>query len=216
MEKITKEFDKPIQQVLIEARFVTLSKPAFLQLGVLWETSGVTPAARVPQDFTGLVNSQNIPLLGTGLQQSFTNVFGADTLRATITAMEQSGESQTLSAPRLTVINNRPASISDGKVQYYYEEYQVKSTVQQYYTASSFVPSGKPTKITSGAELNVLASISGDGKHILLALNPRVNTDVQLLKFATLTELSPGLTNNALTSFDINLPQYRTQELSTR
>src|ERR1043166_1823058 len=137
----------------------------------------------------------------------FTNILGANDLTATITALEQTGESQTLSAPRLTVLNNRPATISDGRVQYYYEEYQVKSTVQQYYTASSFVPSGKPTKITAGAELNVLASISGDGKSILLALNPRVNTDVQLVRYATLTELSPGLTNNALTSFDINLPQ---------
>src|SRR5512137_1168540 len=38
MEKIIKEFDQPIQQVLIEARFVTISKPAFMQLGVLWQT----------------------------------------------------------------------------------------------------------------------------------------------------------------------------------
>src|SRR5256885_6630368 len=50
-------------------------------------------------------------------------------------------------------------------------------SVGQYYQASSFVPDGKPTKITSGAELNVMASISGDGKSILLALNPRVNTE---------------------------------------
>ena len=52
MEKIIKEFDRPIQQVLIEARFVTLSKPAFLQLGVLWQT-GTTPPSGIPQDFTG-------------------------------------------------------------------------------------------------------------------------------------------------------------------
>ena len=38
MEKIIKEFDRPIQQVLIEARFVTISKPAFMQLGVLWQS----------------------------------------------------------------------------------------------------------------------------------------------------------------------------------
>src|SRR5678816_3793254 len=90
-----------------------------------------------------------------------------------------------------------------------------KRQVQQYYTASSFVPQGKPTKITAGAELNVLASISGDGKSIVLALNPRVNTDVQLVKYATLTDYQGG-TNNPFSSFDINLPQYRTQELSTR
>jgi type IV pilus assembly protein PilQ len=214
MEKIIKEFDRPVQQVLIEAKFVTVSKPAFLQLGVLWETGRKPTANRIPQDFTGLITSQNQQLLGTGIQEVFTNVLGAADLTATVSALEQSGESQTLSAPRLTVINNRPATISDGKVQYYYEEYQVKSTVQQYYTASSFVPSGKPTKITGGAELNVLASISGDGKSILLALNPRVNTDVQLVRYATLTDY--GANGTLQSTFDINLPQYRTQELSTR
>ena len=70
----------------------------------------------------------------------FTNVLGAADLSATISALEQTGESQTLSAPRLTVLNNRPATISDGQVQYYYEEYAVATTVQQYYTASSIVP----------------------------------------------------------------------------
>ncbi len=226
MEKIISEFDRPIQQVLIEARFVTISKPAFLQLGVLWETGRKFTAGgtnsnvgnRTPQDFTGLVPSDNIGSLGIGIQEAFTNVLSASDLSATISALEQSGESQTLSAPRLTVLNNRPATISDGKVQYYYEEYTVKSTVQQYYTFSSFVPSGKPTKITAGAELNVLASISGDGKSILLALNPRVNTDVQLVKYTTLTDYqgSSGSTTPFVSSFDINLPQYRTQEISTR
>jgi type IV pilus assembly protein PilQ len=222
MERIIAEFDRPIQQVLIEARFVTISKPAFLQLGALWETGRDTSATVLPTDFTGLVGNLNFPhttagnpAMGVGISQSFTNVLGAAQLSATITALQQSGEAQTLSEPRLTVLNNRPATISDGKVQYYYEEYQVKQTVQQYYTASSFVPSGKPTKITAGAELNVLASICGDGKSILLALNPRVNTDVQLVKYATLTDFQGG-TNNPFSSFDINLPQYRTQELSTR
>jgi type IV pilus assembly protein PilQ len=225
LENIIKEFDQPIQQVLIEARFVTVSKPAFLQLGALWETGRSAQPGRTPQDFTGLVSDQNFPniinakggvtpALGLGLQDTFTNILGRASLSATISALEQSGESQTLSAPRLTVLNNRPATISDGKVQYYYEEYQVRQTVQQYYTASSWVPQGKPTKITSGAELNVLASISGDGKHIVLALNPRVNTDVQLVSYTTLTDTGIGGTNQS--TFDIKLPQFRTQELSTR
>ncbi len=225
LENIIKNFDQPIQQVLIEARFVTLSKPAFLQLGALWETGRQAQNVRNPQDFTGLVTDQNFPnvinakgtvtpALGIGLQETFTNILGRQSLSATISALEQSGESQTLSAPRLTVLNNRPAQIADGKVQYYYEEYQVRQTVQQYYTASSWVPQGKPTKITSGAELNVLASISGDGKHIVLALNPRVNTDVQLVSYATLTDTGIGGTNQS--AFDIKLPQYRTQELATR
>lgn len=219
LEDIIREFDQPIQQVLIEARFVTLSKPAFLQLGAIWETGRAPAGARTPQDYTGLFTGiagsdpSVIRSIGVGLAESFTNVLNSATLSATISALEQSGESQTLSAPRLTVLNNRPANIADGKVQYYYEEYTVKTTVGQYITASSFVPQGKPTKITSGAELSVMASISGDGKHIMLALNPKVNTDVQLVRFATLTDYSGG---GQPSTFDISLPQYRTQELSTR
>ena len=223
LEKIIKEFDRPIQQILIEARFITISKPAFMQLGVVWQTAqqGATNAGSLTaQDFTGLVNNQNFPSLNgstpavsTGIQQQFTqvftNLFGQNDLTATISALEQTGESQTLSAPRLTVLNNRPATISDGQVQYFYEEYSVSQIVQQYYTASSVYPSGKPSKITAGAELNVLASISGDGKSILLALNPKVNTQVLLQTYTTIT--GPG-TN----SFDIKLPTYRTQELATR
>jgi type IV pilus assembly protein PilQ len=220
LEKIITEFDRPIQQVLIEARFVTISKPAFMQLGVLWETDRAHNQVFPPQDMTGIINNQNIPSaggvpdLGVGIRYSFTNVLGASDLSATITALEQTGESQTLSAPRLTVINNRPATISDGKVQYYYEEYTVKSTVQQYYTASSVVPAGKPTKITAGAQLDVLASISGDGRSIVLALHPQVNTDVQLVKYTTVTDYNAD--GNQQSSFDINLPQYRTQDLATR
>jgi type IV pilus assembly protein PilQ len=229
IEKIIKEFDRPVQQVLIEARFVTLSKPAFMQLGVLWQTGGVG-ASGVPADFTGggagagLLNSGNfpqtapiagspVPATGVGIQNVFTNIIHGSDLNATISALEQSGESQTLSAPRLVVLNNRPATISDGQVQYYYEEYAVATTVGQYYTASSWVPSGKPAKITAGAELNVMASISGDGRNILLALNPKVNTSVQLVPYATLTQPNSSGSNS---SFTISLPQYRTQELSTR
>ncbi len=214
LEKIIKEFDAPIQQVLIEARFVTLSKAAFLQLGVLWETGKQGSSARPPTDFTGLLTDTQAKNLGVGIQYAFTNIFGQATLTATISALEQSGESQTLSAPRLTVLNNRPATINDGKVQYYYEEYQVKQTVGQYYTASSFVPSGKPTKITSGAELNVMASIAGDGRHILLALNPSVKTDVQLVNYATLSDFNAD--GKLQSTFEIKLPQYRTQDLATR
>ena len=214
LEKIIKEFDKPIQQVLIEARFVTLSKPAFLQLGVLWETGRTTSGVRTPADLTGLLTDTQAKNLGLGIQYTFTNIFDQATLTATISALEQSGESQILSAPRLTVINNRPATISDGKVQYYYEEYAVKQSVGQYYTAASFVPSGKPTKITSGAELNVMASIAGDGRHILLALNPSVKTDVQLVNYATLTDFNQA--GNVQSTFEIKLPQYRTQDIATR
>jgi type II secretory pathway component GspD/PulD (secretin) len=68
--------------------------------------------------------------------------------------------------------------------------------------------------LTSGAELSVLASVGGDGKTIFLALNPRINSDVEMVTFATIIDTDSA--GNVVNSFDIKLPQYRTQDLSTR
>ena len=100
LEKIIEEFDRPVQQVLIEARFITISQAAFMQLGASWETgrNPLTSASPVPTDFTGLATTQ----AGLGLQTTFTNVLNRYDLSVTLKALEQGGESQTLSAPRLT------------------------------------------------------------------------------------------------------------------
>lgn len=210
LESIIEEFDRPIQQVLIEARFITVSQAAFLRLGAVWGTGTSTTTTDAPADQTGL------SLLGVApaFNWRWTNVFGVSDLTATLTAIEQSGESQVLSAPRLTVINNLPAMIEDGKVQYYYEEYQVKSTILDQRSSSQLVPDGKPTKVTSGASLDVLASIGGDGNTILLALNPRVNSDVSLVPFMTITDTDSS--GKVVSQQDVRLPEYRTQDLATR
>lgn len=212
LENIIKEFDKPIQQVLIEARFITVSEPAFLQLGVAWETGRSLLNQSVPQptDHTTLAPDQ----VALPIQETFTNILGRENLTATISALAQSGESQTLSAPRLLLLNNRPGQISDGKVQYYYEQYTVKQTTFERGATSSLVPDGTPTKVTSGVDLSVVASIAGDGKTILLGLNPKVNQDVQLVTFATITDVDAN--GQVASRFDLRLPEYRTQELATR
>ncbi|MBT5925192.1 MAG: type II secretion system protein GspD [Verrucomicrobia bacterium] len=206
LERIIEEYDRHLQQVLIEARFITVSEAAFLQLGALWET-GRTPTSegRSSEDFLGF-GPDNI---GLGLQETFNNILDRDNLSVTLTALEQEGETQTLSAPRLTLINNLPATISDGKVQYYYEEYTITQTINERNIVSSLVPKGSPQQITSGVTLDVLASIGGDGQSIYLALSPEVNQDVQLVPFATVSDASG-------TSFEIRLPEYRTQSLATR
>lgn len=210
MERIIEKLDQPILQVLIEAKFITVSEAGFLRLGAVWSTGRSTTTTEPPSDQTGLAFLGVAP----GFNYTWTNIFGVQDLTAQLTATEQSGESQVLSAPRLTVINNRPATINDGKVQYYYEEYQVKTQILERRSSSQLVPSGKPTKITSGASLDVLASVGGDGKTITLALNPKVNSDVQMVAFATITDTDDS--GSIVSTFDIKLPEYRTQDLSTR
>jgi type IV pilus assembly protein PilQ len=210
IEKIVREFDKPIQQVLIEARFITVTESTFLQLGVSWET-GRNPltTGRTATDFTSL--GQNV---GLGLEESWMGVLGRKSLSATLTALDQSGESETLSAPRITVLNNLPATIRDGKVQYYYEEYMVSRTTTERTASSSLVPSGKPISINSGVSLDVMASIGSDSKSILLAVNPEVSADVQMVTFATVSDRNDQ--GQISSSFDIRLPEVRKRSLATR
>lgn len=211
LETIIKEFDRGLQQVLIEARFVTVSAAAFQRLGVAWETGRT--AFGTEQD-TSTATALGILNPAFGISETFTNILNRRTLTATLSLLDQSGESQTLSAPRLTVINNLPATINDGRTQYYYEEYQVKQQILERRSSSAIVPSGKPTKIQSGASLDVLASVGGDGRTIFLALRPRVNSEVKLAPFATITDKDDA--GNVVSTFDIKLPEYRTQELATR
>ena len=210
MDQIVKEFDRPLQQVLIEARFVTVTEAAFLKLGVAWETGRLLGTMEQAQDYTGFgVGTPALPIAET-----FTNILNRRQLTATLSMLQQSGESQLLSAPRLTVVNNLPATISDGKVQYYYEEYQVKQQLLERRSSSALVPSGRPTQLTAGANLKVLASIGGDGQTIYLALNPEINSDVKLVTFATITDKDDQ--GNVVSTFDIRLPEYRTQNMATR
>lgn len=210
LKELIDQFDKPVQQVYIEARFITVSEAAFLQLGMDWSTVA-NSTVPVAADYTGMGLTYG---LGNGLTKSWTKIFGTDDLNATLYAIEQSGESETLSSPRIVAINNLPAKISDGKVQYYYQQYTVSTTLLENKSSSQLVPSGSPTLLNSGVELSVLASIGGDGETIMLALNPVVNTDVDMVEFTSINDYDED--GKILHSFAIKLPEYKKQSLSTR
>ena len=217
LERIIEEFDRPIQQVLIEARFITISEAAFLDVGFRWASS---VAGSPSQDQTGIGGGALGSEEGLLTRITFQNVFKENSilsnadLSAALTALEQSGESQLLSAPRLTLLNNRPGSINDGEVNYYYEQFTIEETLTERQYSQRLVPLGSPSKITAGVSLEVVASIGGDGQSILLALHPVVNQNVRYvsLKGQTIDEVTEGEQNK----LEIFLPQWRTQELATR
>ena len=217
LERIIDEFDRPIQQVLIEARFITISEASFIDLGFRWASSA---AGNPPRDQTGIGNGALGSEEGLLTRITFKNVFKENSilsnadLTAALTALEQSGESQLLSAPRLTLLNNRPGSIQDGRGNYFYEEFTIEETLTERQYTQRLVPKGKPNQITAGVSLDVVASIGGDGQSILLALHPVVNQNVTYvsLKGQTIDEASEG----EQSKLEIFLPQWRTQELATR
>ncbi len=221
LEKIIAEFDRAIQQVLIEARFITISEAAFLDLGFRWASSIANGSVK---DQTGISQGNIGGQEGMITRITLKNVFDNDSilenadLTAALSALEQSGESQLLSSPRLTLLNNRPGKINDGEVNYYYEQFAIEEKFlgneNNFSTSARLVPTGKPSKITAGVSLDVVASIGGDGQSILLALHPVVNQNVSYVSLDGQTV--DQLDDKANNQMQIFLPKWRTQELSTR
>ena len=81
-------------------------------------------------------------------------------------------------------------------------------------STARLVPTGKPSKITAGVSLDVVASIGGDGQSILMALHPVVNQNVSYVSLDGQTVEEVDKTDD--NRMQIFLPKWRTQELSTR
>jgi len=109
-------------------------------------------------------------------QLSVSGILGNVTYKAILDAIEEKTSSQTLSAPRVTVMNNRTAFIHQGNTRYYFEEYELSSVDEgDAGIRTQVTPSGKPKQLDLGFKLQVKASIGNNGDTVLLALKPSIS-----------------------------------------
>ena len=87
-------------------------------------------------------------------------------------ALKEEGKSKTLSAPRVTVVNNQRARLRRGQLMYYFEEYDVAGVSNTTSTTTTVVPSGTPTELELGVTLDVQVNVGNDGRTVMLALAP--------------------------------------------
>ncbi|MFA6930316.1 MAG: hypothetical protein WCT05_08315 [Lentisphaeria bacterium] len=191
VENIVKEFDKPPYQVVIEAKFITVSQDDLRDLGVEWtkfsggkaaDTSTADPlgthgksAVQVSDFFSTLAASAAANEVGNGAL-TLSGVIGDRTFDVLISAIEKKNSAITLSAPRVTVMNNRTARIRKGDKYYYFEEYDV-TTVDKGDLRGEIdvlVPTGTPTELPVGITFDVKVNIGNDGKTVLLGLKPAI------------------------------------------
>lgn len=208
VEELVGEFDKPPYQVAIEARFITISQDDLRDLGVDITQSGVVEelnapetateradptAARVTNILTELGALRMGAASGVGLM-NVSGVLGNRSFNVLISAIENKSSSVTLSAPRVTVMNNRTARFRMGDNIYYFEEYDVEtvshgsaggSTVE----TQTLVPTGTPVELPLGITFDVRVNIGNDGRTILLGLKPEI---VEFIKWEDYTTYGDG------------------------
>ena len=190
VEEIVRELDKPPYQVVIEAKFITVSQDDLRDLGVEWtkysggkaaDTSTADPlgthgkgALQVSDFLSELGASAAAAEIGTG-SLTLSGVVGDRTFDVLISAIEKKNSAITLSAPRVTVMNNRTARIRKGDKYYYFEEYDI-STVDQGDMGETnvLVPTGTPAELPVGITFDVKVNIGNDGRTVLLGLKPAI------------------------------------------
>lgn len=192
-EDIIAALDLTPPQVLIEARFISASIDNLSELGMDWimdspyavstvrQGTKMQVAAGASSAFTAFPNAAQ------GANFTFQGVLTDPQFRAVVHILESSGKARTLSVPRVTTVNNRPATIRVGEDFRYYEEYDLEEydTVQgtgdnqTTVTRTQLVPVGTPTLEELGIELAATPSVGADLSSINLALIPEISEFVR-------------------------------------
>lgn len=223
-ERIIDALDVTPPQVLIEARFLVTRVGTLRELGVDWvmnsdytlETQRGDPKIIIPG---APVSAGGLPgaTLGTagktvanGLTASIQGILTDPQFSAIIYALENDDDTKTLSVPRITVVNNKEATIRIGRDFYYYEEWDFDDKTVSgdnnnvNAIPSQVAPTGSPQKEELGYSLTVTPSVGSDGYSINLNLLPEV-TD-----FVDWTEneypLPASLSNTTNTFSTIEIP----------
>ena len=124
IKKLIAELDKPIEQIVIEARIVTITDESLKELGVRWGIFNPTEAAhRVggsldANGFSNISNNLNVNFATTvtpagSLALQVAKINGR-LLDLELTALERENNVEIIASPRLITTNKKSASIKQG------------------------------------------------------------------------------------------------------
>ncbi|MBR4125616.1 MAG: hypothetical protein IKR13_05385 [Victivallales bacterium] len=227
IEKLVQELDRPPLQVIVEAKFITISQNDLRDVGIeLSKANGGHSGATISTDNNGHhPTNANVAdfftQLGTIVKD---NAEGVGALKVggilfnrsydlVISAIENKTSTVALSAPRIAVLNNRTGRIRKGDNVYYFKEYGVQSVDSgDKGTTQLLVPKGQPTELPLGITFDVKVSIGHDYQTILLGLRPEI---VTLVKWEDYISSNAETIDKVTTNYITNVKLPHTNEQST-
>lgn len=232
VENLIEALDVCPPQVLIEARFMSTAVTDLRELGIDWILNSTLPVTRngdhriqtqidkkASVSFDPAVNALQ------GMNLVYRGVLTDPLFQATLHALEKTGKTRTLSIPRVTTVNNRPATIRVGEDFRYFEEYNVQSIPSEVSGTSGastyssvLVPVGTPTLEELGIQLKVIPSVGSDMSSIDLRLVPEISSFERYEYFTTSagSVSNPQNGNNATNTLaTIKLPIFSRSKIDT-
>ena len=177
VEKVIKQLDVKIKQVLIEAKIVSVKLTPAYEFGIDWERL-LTPTFRGDKSRQVTLES-SFPFDSTVTtfgRLAITSI-GGTPVNLTMQLLKTVGETKLLSSPRISALNNEEAKIFVG-------------TREVYTTTTTTVSSGTPTTavtvnfIDVGVQLKVTPVINDEG-FILMKIRPEVSRIDRTLETST-------------------------------
>ncbi len=218
VEDILYNLDVDASQILVEARFVETDVTDLSELGVNLSLDG--PWAINKQETSGTVNGA-VTQLGIPTSSKFSTFTGAPDQGLNITyqgiltrpqfsavlhALEQKTNLKTLSAPKVTTLNNQTATIEIADEFVYPTRYE----------PSVVFPIVNGVQQTSGAQfLNVPQGFETRPVGILLHVTPSVGKDKETITLTLNPEVSEATPNAFTYSGNVTLPKFSTRSLNT-
>lgn len=220
LERLVYELDKPPYQVVIEARFITVSEQDLHDVGVEFAKANggkggeeLVPDhrtnANISDFFTnlGIIAADNAAGAG-GI--TISGIIGNRSYDMLISAIQSKNSTVTLSAPRVTVLNNRTARIRKGDKYFYFKEYTLQTVDNgDRGTDRVLVPKGTPTELPLGITFDVKVSIGNDAQTILLGLKPEI---INFLAWENYASTAEKTQDKVTTTYDTTVRVPRTHE----
>ena len=161
------------KSVLIEAKLLEVTLNDGHQLGVSWEAV----ADSVAKAGDNLVLAQTLSLTGA---VAGTATYTSDNFSAVVTALDSSGDVETLSNPRVKVLSGQSAIISSGKLVPFWEK-EVQTDQGTGGSASNTQVTYNRRDVLNGITMGVTPTIMENG-HIMLNVIPITSSIVKVIE----------------------------------
>jgi len=227
IEDILYNLDIDATQILVEARFVEVNVTDLSELGVnlsLDSSWAITKQQGIGQGVSGAVTqigsssgSHFSTFTGApdeGLNLAYQGILTKPQFSAVLHALDKKTNSKTLSAPKITTLNNQTATIEIAYEFVYPTRYEPTLVKEDLNSDGDFLDtSDKGVKETRF--VNVPQGFETRPIGILLNVTPSVGKDKETIALTLNPEVSEAAPNFFTYSGEVKLPKFTTRNLST-